>query len=257
MKKSLLALTVLSTMTMAGAANAAFSNDTLGQFNGTVDFKGRFIDAKTAVWGWQIPEALTLFAAKQDITKGEGTVDGNNTKYAVNDAGTTYPFLEGYMTTASKGGTGITPRVTIKGTEIAPGSQANISVEAFGDNGTKLTGMNLTFNLDTTRVLVKKTAAGVTSWEYDDAYTGINASTLADNALNLIQDNSIVPGFDMASGQGVPSSSITTTLQTAGTDDMVGGWYSQISNINLTGPTTEMNAFTTWSATIPVVISQI
>ncbi|TGA70297.1 hypothetical protein VFES401_11305 [Aliivibrio fischeri] len=255
MKKSLLALTVLSTMTIAGAANAAFTYDKLGQFNGTVDFKGRFITAKTSTWAWQISDALKLFAAHQDITKKHGKANGSDTTFDVSKPGVTYTFLEGYMVGTSAGGTGISPKVMINGTEVAPGNQSAVFVKANGDNGAS--GLKLTFDLDTALSVAKKDASNAVSWVHDDGLTTTNAVDLGNKALNVLKDNNLKIDADFpslpATGTQVDALSL---LSTAGTDILAGGWYTQISNIQLTGPTAEIDSYTTWSATIPVVVTQ-
>ncbi len=111
MKKTFLAVTMLSALSLSSGANAAFVEG--NNFTGTLDFNGT-ITNDNPIWKWQIPDTAKTSVDNVSLRVVSGVNNGSKTSWNITN--TEQVILEGYMKTlAERGGAGLTPIVIIGG----------------------------------------------------------------------------------------------------------------------------------------------
>ena len=144
MKKTLLAMTVLSTLFLAGTANAAVAEAAPGTAGGGELSITGTITNNNPNWAWEIPAKAVADAKDWTVAKITGKVEGVNTVYNF-AANAPMTALNGVMVAPSPtGGTGMTPVITVNGTELILPKLGNfetgegagqVVLSALGDSG--------------------------------------------------------------------------------------------------------------------------
>lgn len=111
MKKTLLAVSVLSTLFMAGTANAWVTSED-GTFAGQLDFNGTITDTNPD-WMWEVPEDTVTAATGWDALRINAIANGDNSEFHF-IAKPALDLIRGYMKEpAATGGAGLTPVIKV------------------------------------------------------------------------------------------------------------------------------------------------
>ena len=246
MKKTLLAVTMLSALSLSSVATAAFveGND----FTDNLTFSGT-IKNDNPIWAWEVPMSNTQAVQGWDALVINGVITGQNTEYAFASK-SKMTLIHGYMKTASvTGGAGITPVITVGNTDsaitILDGSEQEVTVIATGSNASSNAVINGTMKLKAQAFL-----GGAINDGKNSRYFGSSKahSVLASNRPDFTDT---YPVISAATGQTYSQSELEFADQT--NIKLSGAYLAEISDYKLAFPSDTIPA--TWSAIIPVTVT--
>ena len=244
MKKTLLAVTMLSALSLSGVANA-FTEATDGNFTGKIDFNGTITD-DNPTWSWEVP-AESANLTGWDVLVINGTVSGDNTSFAFTKPAMT--LIHGFMKTPSAiGGAGITPVIkmgpTASALTLSGDAKQTVTVVATGKNASSVAVTDGTMQVSAQAFLGGALKSGSTV-----KYFG---STKAQTVLRTNQSNfaTLYPNPQAGTNTFTQTEALFTN---AAMTDLSGAYTAEISDYKLTFPSATLPA--TWSAIIPVTVT--
>ncbi len=248
MKKTLLAVTLLSALSLSSAANA-FTEATDGTFSGDLNFSGTITD-DNPIWAWEIP-AVPGDVTGWDALVLNGVVSGENTTFTfASKAAMT--LIHGYMKTPSiSGGAGITPVITVGNdgsTVVLSGDHTqDVTIVATGKNAANEAVANGTMAIKAQAFL-----GGVLKTTFEgNPINKLFGSTKAQNVVKLQADFDTTYPTPL---EGVNNFADTEALfANQAMIDLSGAYVAEISDYRLTFPSASLPA--TWSAIIPVTVT--
>lgn len=241
MKKTLLAVSVFSTLFMAGTANAWVTSED-GSFAGQLDFNGTITETNP-VWSWEVPEESVTAATGWDALLSNGISNGDNTEFHFK----TKPVLDlihGFMTEpSSTGSTGMTPVIKV-GT---------------GDTAVTLDGTKQALTLVTAGLDASSAATldgqmimnvqGYLGGAIDNTFFGaIEAQRILSG--NQVDFDTNYPGITAATGSWADAEAVfplETSLKVSG------AYLAKISDYKVSFPNTAVPA--TWTTVVPVTVT--
>lgn len=242
MKKTLLALTVLSAISVSGVAKATLVE---GPFNGSLDFTGTITNTSPE-WAWGIPVTTKTAVTGVALEAINGKDTGSNLDYDIL-AANGLTFLEGAMTKAGQPNPSLLPVITVDGVGInlSETSQATaISIDV--NNGTDsavIGALNLNANVQM-----------VTS-----AIDSSNSSQLLFNGTSAPLAKALLEAQPWFAAT-YPSITDASGYPTRALTDTTGRYLKVGSAITLTMDQVKLSipkgtSVTTWKATLPVVVT--
>ena len=242
MKKTLLAMTVLSTLFLAGTANAALVESTDGSFTGKLDFNGTITDTNP-VWMWEITDASKAAATGWNSLVINGVVSGSNTTWTFGNK-PSIELIRGYMKTPSiSGGTGITPVIKVGPTESATtldGTVQTITLVATGNTAASDAVAPGTMKLNVQGLLGGAHTTG-------QKFGAVEAQAIAE-----LQDG-YATTYPTAVGGTGSFSAAETALSNQDLTNITGAYLANLSNYELSFPSESVPA--TWTTTVPVTVT--
>ncbi|GAB2649528.1 F4 family fimbrial subunit [Vibrio panuliri] len=271
MKKTLIALSMLTALVSANQALAAFSD---APANGDLTITGTLTNINPK-WLWQIPDATKAKVSNIVTYKITAIPNGENSEFEVLK-GETLDFLQGYTKTASVagGGAGMTPVVTIAGTKwnednsASPRSVTVTTTTGTGESATTANTGTMTFDVTQGVSIALRyadlTGSGFKSIVYDGVSAPVSVPILL-TAAQIMRNNvkhfsAVYTNEDTSAGSNFFQNDILRFLRgdigkaDIGRNSFVSaGYASKINNFKLVFPTASVP--TSWNATIPVTIS--
>lgn len=245
MKKTLLAVTLLSALSLSGAANA-FTEATDGTFSGNLNFSGTITD-DNPIWAWEIP-AVPGDVTGWDALVINGVVSGDNTTFAFTSK-PAMTLIHGFMKTPSvSGGSGITPVITV-GNE---GSTVVLSGDATQDVTVVATGKDASNTAVANGTMAIKAQAFLGGALKDAGTIKYFGAEKAQTVLSANQPNfsTTYPSPEAGTNNFADTEALFANQAMS---DLSGAYVAEISNYRLTFPSASLPA--TWSAIIPVIVT--
>ncbi len=174
MKKSLLALTVLSTMIISGVARAAWIPGDTAIAGLQLDFSGT-ITSGNSDWAWRIPDNTMAAATNLTLRTDDSTVASEIRSWELADLNNKH-LLEGYM---------------VKPTDqVQPGLVPEVSVGSFTTTGqTGHSGIFSVSNAANHVISGTLTESAATIARHKDGNSLFSSNALSQVALLLLQQN--------------------------------------------------------------------
>ncbi|PSU87405.1 fimbrial protein [Photobacterium kishitanii] len=242
MKKTLLAVSVLSTLFMAGAVNAAMVEGSNGSFSGQLDFNGTITDT-TPIWMWEIPEASKNAATGWTVDVREGVVADSNTTWTFPDK-SALDLIQGFMKfPIAEGGAGITPLIKVGPTDsatILDGTLQTITLVANGKD---------TSDVDVAAGAMELKVQGFLGGVYGSGqkFGAAETQTVVAKQVNFSTNYPT-----LIDGTGSFSEAETEFTKEAN-KTLSGAYLVKISDYSLTFPTASIPA--TWNTIVPVTVT--
>ena len=245
MKKTLLAMTVLSTLFLAGTANAAVAEAPSGTAGGGELSITGTITNDSPNWAWEIPAKAVADAKDWTVAKITGKVVGVNTEYNFASKGPITALNGVMIAPAATGGTGLTPVIKLNGTELADidlsksvtGNPAVVVLNAVGDSGEEGT---FTVGLKT---------YGAVAY-HNGGVWGSNAGPATDLLKAQPYYNELYAGMQ---SEPLQDWTLHKMLKRAETKKVTAAVTMDLIDFDLAFPTDAQPA--TWNASLPIVIS--
>lgn len=244
MKKTLLAVTMLSALSLSGVANA-FTEAVDGNFTGSLDFSGTISD-DNPIWSWEIP-AVAGDVTGWDTFVMNGIGSGDNTTFTFSKPAMT--LIHGFMKTPSaSGGAGITPVITVgpeaRKVVLSGDAKQDVIVVATGKNALNAAVADGTMSIKAQAFLggALKEGAAVKYFGSTKAQT-VLSSNQADFATTYPSITAGTHNFAQTEALFVNKSMRALS----------GAYVAEISDYKLTFPSATLPA--TWSAIIPVTVT--
>lgn len=242
MNKTLLASSVLSTLLMAGSANAAMLKSTSGNFSGQLDFSGTITDT-TPIWMWEIPEETKSAATGWIVDVRDGVVADSNTTW-------TFPskpvlnLIQGFMKSPiSEGGIGVTPLIKVGPIDSATTLDGTLQTIKLVANGKDISDGDVAAGEMSLKV--KGFLGGV--YNSGQKFGAVEAQTVVANQVNFSTN---YPTLVEGSGS---FSEAETEFTKVVNKNLSGGYLVKISDYSLTFPKGSIPS--TWSTILPVTVT--
>ena len=245
MKKTLLAVTLLSALSLSGTASA-FTESTDGNFTGALDFSGT-ITNDNPIWAWETP-ALPADVTGWDALVANGQVTGNNSSFTFADK-SAMTLIHGFMKApAVSGGAGITPVIKVGPTATA----VTISGDAKQDVTVVATGKNAADEVVTSGTMLVKTQVFLGGALKDGSAVKYFGSTKAQTLLSANQADfeTVYPNPTVGTNNYAQTEALFSNQSMS---DLSGAYVAEISDYKLTFPSATLPA--TWEAIIPVTVT--
>ncbi len=242
MKKTFLATSILSTLLMAGSANAAMLTVANGNFSGQLDFSGTITDT-TPIWMWKIPEATKNAATGWIVDVRNGVAVDSNTTW-------TFPskpalnLIQGFMKyPISEGAIGVTPLIKVGPIDSATTLDGTLQTITLVANGKDISDGDVAAG--EMALKVQGFLGGI--YNNGQKFGAVEAQTVIAN-----QDNFSTNYPTLVNGTGSFSEAETEFTKTEN-KNLSGGYLVRISDYSLTFPTNSIP--TTWNTIIPVTVT--